>query len=104
MRVCGARRWIGKMPLPRYGMWDRLCASLRTAPPGFDAPLPHLGALGRRMRRRGVGYVLGASLRIATTIWGLDLRSKRLRVLLRRHRWSLLLVVGWIALCVGVGF
>jgi hypothetical protein len=89
------------MSLPHHGYWDRVAAYVTDVPTGFDATLPLIGRLGRRVRRqkRGYGRALGRSARGLHQLGTLDIFSKRFRVVIRRHKWRMLgTLVGFLAI------
>ncbi len=84
------------MSLPHHGYWDRLCVSVDPPAPTFDRPLPFIGRLGRRIRRkrRGLGYAFGSAFRTLLVVSKLSLTSRRTHVILWNRRWALLTSLG----------
>ncbi len=94
------------MSLPHHGYWDRLCVSVDPPAPSFDRPLPFIGRLGRRIRRkrRGMGYAFGNAFRTLRVVNKMSLTSRRTYMILWNRRWALLTSLGVIVLWAGLIF
>jgi uncharacterized membrane protein YhaH (DUF805 family) len=72
--------------------------------PTFDRPLPFIGRLGRRIKRkrRGLGYAFGSAFRTLLVVSKLSLTSRRTHVILWNRRWALLTSLGAIVVYGGL--